>query len=77
MTAYLVVNPTASQLTDVDGTTDVPAYSATDAITLTITQLAAVIAAGGAVLKTAPSDSLRHMTSKVIKLGCNPGNIVY
>ena len=78
MVAYLIVNPLSTELTNVNaGGTDVLAYSVVDSITLTDTELAALIVAGGFVLKTAPTDALRRMSAKVLKLSCNPGAIVY
>lgn len=74
MTAYGIVNGTASELTDVDGTTDVPAYSKVTGITLDTTQLLAVLTtAGVAVTKDVPTQSQRHWMAKVLKIGCNPG----
>jgi hypothetical protein len=75
MTAYNIVNASSAALTDVNaGGTDVPAYSCLDGVTLTTTELAAVLAnAAVAVTKTAPSSSNVHWISKVLRIGSNPG----
>ncbi len=75
MTNYLVVNSSGTAYTDINGGgTDVPAYSSVDAVTLTITELAAAVALTGCIVyKTAPTSAQRRMAAKVLRLDCNPG----
>jgi hypothetical protein len=74
MTAYLIVNGTATALTDVNiGGTDVPAYSKASA-TLTDAEIGTLLGtAGVAVVKDAPSVSAQHLISKVLVQGSDFG----
>lgn len=75
MTDYLIANGTASQLTAVNGASvNVAAYSVSAAVTLTSTELVALLTnAGVAVTKISPTSSQRHWVAKILKIGRNPG----
>jgi len=73
MTAYAVVNATASAINAIDGASlNAPAYSVTAAPSLTAAQVAALCIAGVAVTGTAPTDQQKRLISKVLRLGKNP-----
>ncbi len=74
MATYLVVNGTASALTDINsGNDDCPAYGTVEAV-LTDGELGTLLGTAGVIaMKSASTKAQKRMARKVLGVGRNPG----